>query len=131
MSNDREHPSNIFFNSLAGGDFDRAYDVLTDDAVIWHNFDNKEQTAPENRAVLERFYDVLQNWAYAVQSRDDFTGGFVQRHRLTGVVGAQRINIPICVVGRLRDGKIARLDEYFDPAGLLPVRNALMNAAKS
>lgn len=131
MADNQQHPSDIFFNALAAGDFDKAYGVLTDDAVVWHNFDNKEQTVAENRAVLGRFYDVLQDWVYHVQSRDDFADGFVQRHRLTGAVGAARIDIPVCVVGRLREGKIARLDEYFDPAGLLPVRNALMNAAKS
>jgi len=34
------------------------------------------------------------------------------------------VEIPVCIVARLRDGRIARIDEYLDPAAAAPLFEA-------
>lgn len=52
-----------------------------------------------------------------------FDGGFVQQHVLTGIrKDGVRASLPEVLVGRVRDGKIARLDEYLDSAHVAAFR---------
>jgi len=45
--------------------------------------------------------------------------GFVQQHVLTGTIASgAKLELPACMVGVVKDGRILRLDEYFDPAHL-------------
>jgi ketosteroid isomerase-like protein len=120
------HIADRFFGAIERGEIAALAQLCTEDAVVWHNFDEREQTAAENRSILERFATVMKQWRYCVRTRNVFPDGFVQQHVLTGIVGGSvPISIPICVVGRVRDGRIARIDEYFDPARLAPVRECL------
>jgi ketosteroid isomerase-like protein len=106
---------NAFFDAYQ----DRRVDILdqlyADDCVIWHNVFGRDTTRDEN---LEKFHD-----SYAGQRRrtyDDrtintFHDGFVIQYTLHGVMNSgHRGALWICIVGRVRDGKITRIDEYMD-----------------
>ena len=51
---------------------------------------------------------------------DVFAGGFVQQHvlRATRVRDGAKVALAACLVCRVHDGKITRLDEYFDSAAV-------------
>jgi len=123
------HPADRFYGAIARQDFKEAAEAVTEDAIIWHNRDSKEQSAAENREILKRFAKVMFNWTYTVQHRSDFPGGFVEEHVFSAdLADGRKVTMPVCVVGHVREGKIARINEYFDPAALQPVREAAEKA---
>jgi ketosteroid isomerase-like protein len=92
--------------------------VYWPDAVIWHNHDNKEQTVQQNMKVLAAMDRFVTDRTYADRRRFVFDGGIVQQHVLRGVRrrDGEHVQLHACVVVSVRDGRIARLDEYIDSA---------------
>jgi ketosteroid isomerase-like protein len=52
-----------------------------------------------------------------------FDGGFVHQHVLSGTrKDGARLSLPACLVCEVKDGRITRLDEYFDSARVAEFR---------
>ena len=61
-----------------------------------------------------RFYT-----AWTLSGLRVFDGGFVQQHELRGVrQDGVAVRLAACIVCAVEDGRITRLDEYFDSAQL-------------
>jgi ketosteroid isomerase-like protein len=87
------------------------------DARIWHNFDGIEQSVDENMRSLAWMDKRLSKRKYEIVARHAFAGGFVQQHVLTGTLNnGAAFRMPACIVVQVRDGLIARLEEYLDTA---------------
>jgi len=85
------------------------------DARIWHNFDGVAQTLEENLATLAFVERRLSNRKYEIVARHAFAGGYVQQHVLTGALNnGAPFRMPACLVVQVKDGRIARVDEYLD-----------------
>jgi ketosteroid isomerase-like protein len=107
-----------FFGSLQTCDLAVLRDCLTDDAVVWHSFDRIEM----------RPDDVAKSWE-AMAARFTERGvadvrcqptptGYVQQHLfVVRNADGSRKAWPVCLVVRINDGRIARLDEYIDLSG--------------
>ncbi len=106
-----------FFDSVETGDIDTLVACYAPDARIWHNTDGAEQTPAENARTLQGFVRAIAHRRYINRRLDVFDGGFVHRHDLEAV-GADSVprRLPACIVCQVTDGKITRLDEYFDSA---------------
>jgi ketosteroid isomerase-like protein len=123
MSEQQVHPyvqllDRITAAALAGDATD-LFDIYADDAVIWHNHDNREQTVAQNARLLERMPQWVADREYADRRIQVFEGGVVQQHVLTGtrISTGEPIALHACVVVKVNDeGKITRLDEYIDSA---------------
>jgi ketosteroid isomerase-like protein len=97
----------------------RRVDVLArlyaDDCIVWHNVFGRETSGHDN---LERFHDSYRGQrrrTYDDRTIDAFHDGFVVRYTLAGVqTNGHRGALWICIVGRCRDGRITRIDEYMD-----------------
>jgi len=114
-----ERLARAFFDAIESGDFGKIRDTYASDAVIWHNFDGKESTRQENLATLDGFIKAVPTRRYTQRRLDVFDGGFVQRHRLVGKLpNGKEVGLDACVVCTVRNGRITRLDEYFDSAAL-------------
>ena len=101
------------------GDATDLYRIYADDAVIWHNTDNREVTVAQNARVLEAMPRWVKNRQYADRRIQVFEGGVVQQHTLTGtrISDGERVAMHACVVVLVNDeGRITRLDEYLDSA---------------
>jgi ketosteroid isomerase-like protein len=108
-----------FFDAIERGDIGKVRDTYASDAVIWHNFDGKESTRDENLATLNGFIKAVPTRRYTERKLDVFDSGFVQRHLLVGnLAGGKEVSLAACVVCQVDDGRITRLDEYFDSAAL-------------
>jgi ketosteroid isomerase-like protein len=95
------------------------------DARIWHNFDGVEQSVDENMRSLGWMDKRLSGRKYEIVARHAFAGGFVQQHVLTGTLNnGEPFRMPACIVVTLKDGLIARLDEYLDTAHTKALRLA-------
>src|SRR5215472_17384369 len=114
-----ERLARAFFDAIESGDFGKIRDTYARDAVIWHNFDGKESTREENLATLDGFIKAVPSRRYTQRRLDVFGGGFVQRHLLIGkLASGKEVSLAACVVCSVKDGRINRLDEYFDSAAL-------------
>ena len=101
------------------GDGSDLFNIYTEDAVIWHNHDNREQTVAQNVKLLERMPQWVADRDYADRRIHVFEGGAVQQHVLKGtrISTGEPIALHACVVIAVNDeGRITRLDEYIDSA---------------
>ena len=108
-----------FVAAIEAGDADAVADAYADDAEIWHNTDGKIQTKAENVATIAGFVTFLNPRQYTELRITETTDGYVQQHTLVGTYGGDKeFRLPACLIVKLADGKIVRLDEYFDSATL-------------
>lgn len=108
----------------------RAYDEMLDDiyakdARIWHNVDDIHQTPEENVAEIRRVADLVVKWTYDLTKRIDYDGGFVQQFipNLT-LQDGRTFKLYVCGIFTVADGKIARLEEYYDLMSLQALADA-------
>lgn len=91
--------------------------IYTADAVVWHNYDDLEQSRDDNIAAISGYPKLFKSFAYANIRRAFFDGGFVQQHVARGVkASGQSFEVPVCMVVTVRGDRISRIDEYFDSA---------------
>lgn len=117
--NKTAHLANRFFDAIEAGDIAAVADCYADDAVIWHNTDGQESSKIENLSILADFVRQLPVRRYEDRRLTVTADGFVQQHtlRCPRRDGSPR-ELHAVLVCQVRDGRIARLDEYFDSAQL-------------
>lgn len=104
-----------FFDAIEQGDLDRVTQLYAADVVVWHNADEIATTREENLAVLRRVTAILHDRCYADRRVAVYETGFVQQHVLLGrLAGGEVFRLPACIVCAVHDGRITRLDEYYD-----------------
>jgi ketosteroid isomerase-like protein len=115
-----------FFDGLEQGDISILRRVYAPDVEIWHNTDGLTQTLEENEATLQGFVSRISDRKYSQRRTEAFPGGFVQQHVLTGVRrDGVKVALPACIVCRVKDGRVTRLDEYFDSAAVEQFRRVM------
>jgi len=90
--------------------------IYADDAALWHNFDQRDQTVDENLATLADLHRRLADLRYTEIRRFLSPGGFVQQHVLTGTAKGGPVRMPAMIRFWVTDGRITRLEEYLDTA---------------
>ncbi len=114
-----------FFDCVEAGDIDGLVACYAPDAIIWHNTDGLEQGPADNAATLRGFVAHISSRLYDERRVHAFPGGFVHQHVLRGVRrDGVAVSLPACLVCQVRDGRITRLDEYFDSAQVATFRGA-------
>lgn len=100
------------------GDPSDLFDIYAPDAVIWHNHDNRTQTVERNAKMLAALAEWVSDRKYTERQVTAFEGGAVQQHVLRGtrISTGEPVALHACVVIKVVDGKITRLDEYIDSA---------------
>jgi ketosteroid isomerase-like protein len=106
-----------FIDAIERGDADAVRACYAPDAKIWHNTDKIEQTVDQNVKSVAWFGRKLPKRNYRIVRREALKDGFLQQHVLEAELpdgGAWSLSA--CVVIRMKDGLITRLDEYIDSA---------------
>lgn len=115
-----------FFDAVERGDIDAVYDCYHPDARIWHNTDGVEQTRDENAQTLRGFVARMSERTYANRRLRVFDRGFVHQHDLKALrADGAWVTLPACIVCEVTEGKIVRLDEYFDSAHVAAFRKVI------
>jgi ketosteroid isomerase-like protein len=116
------------FAAIEAGDVDAVRDCYTDDVTIWHNFDQRDQSGPDNLATLAWMVGRLNDRRYEIVRRELLGdgGSLLQQHVLHGTVAATgaRLVMPAAMIITGRDGRISRLEEYLDTAQAAVLRGA-------
>lgn len=111
------------FGAIERGDYDAVDGMWADDVTVWHTGDSQDNDRIRALKVIRWFLDNTTQRNYEILDRRCFDGGFVQQHvlRATRSNGAS-IEMRVCIVIRVdAEGRIARIDEYFDPAEMAPL----------
>lgn len=106
-----------FVGAIQTGDTATVRACYAPDAKLWHNNDGIEQTVDQNMKVLDWFIRTLPDRNYRVLRREALPDGFMQQHILEATLpDGTKWAMDACVVVRMKDGVITRLDEYIDSA---------------
>ena len=116
MSDDALALAERFFSAVERGDLEAVKAIYAPDARIWHSHDLKEQGVQENLRVLGWMARNLSNRRYNVHRRVAIPGGFLQQHTLEATTARGPFSMPACIVVEVKNGRIARLEEYLDSA---------------
>ncbi|MCU0268852.1 MAG: nuclear transport factor 2 family protein [Acidimicrobiales bacterium] len=108
--------------AIESADLDALQACYHPDLVTWTNTGGEVDRARSLemvgwlcRKLADRHYDVHRRVA--------LPDGFLQQHVLRGTAPDGRaVAMPACIVGIVRDGRIARMDEYLDPTALSALR---------
>lgn len=112
-----------FFDGVEDGNIGILREVYAPDVEIWHNTDGLVQGLEDNVVALTGLVSRISDRKYENRRTEAFPGGFVQQHVLTGKrKDGARVSLPACLVCMVTDGRITRLDEYFDSAGVAEFR---------
>jgi len=119
---DKAELAEALFEALAAGDDERVRALCTADVQIQQN--NSPAMDLDSLLELSRsVHRVVNDFRYEGARRSETAGGFVEEHRVCGVLpDGSQLDLAVCVVGDVRDGRICGLREYLDmaaAAGLL------------
>ena len=116
-----------FINATAAGDLETVAAMYAPDAVIAINVMPRPLGPDAGLAVLAELHERAASVRYEVLEVIPTEQGYVQRHILHVVVPArgeqaeQALAVPACLVVRVEDDRITRLDEYLDSAQVAPL----------
>jgi ketosteroid isomerase-like protein len=103
-----------FFDAYENKRVDVLDRLYSDDCIIWHNVFGKDTTRDENLEAMRNDRGQRRR-TYDDRTINAFSDGFVIQYTLNGVMhDGHRGSMPIAIVGRVRDGRITRIDEYMD-----------------
>ena len=106
-----------FVGAIQSGDTATVRACYHPDAKLWHNNDGIEQTVDQNMKVLDWFIRALPDRNYRVTRLEALPDGFMQQHILEATLpDGTKWAMDACVVVRMENGVITRLDEYIDSA---------------
>jgi ketosteroid isomerase-like protein len=104
-----------FFDAYEDKRVDILERVLADDCVIWHNVFGRETSKQDNLSHYHDSYRGQRRRTYDDRIVNTFHDGFVIQYQLHGVMtNGHTGSLWICIVARVRDGQITRIDEYMD-----------------
>lgn len=115
--------ANRLFGAIERGEYDTVAAMWAHDVTVWHTGDTQDKDRVRALKVIQWFMNVTTTRSYEILDRQYFDGGFVQQHvlrasRSDGTSIEMRVCIMIKVDG---EGRITRVDEYFDPADMTPL----------
>ncbi|WP_374346322.1 nuclear transport factor 2 family protein [Phenylobacterium sp.] len=106
-----------FVGAIQSGDTATVRACYHPDAKLWHNNDGVEQTVDQNMKVLDWFIRALPDRNYRVLRLEALPDGFMQQHVLEATLpDGTKWAMDACVVVKMENGVITRLDEYIDSA---------------
>ena len=117
-----------FLSAIGKGDAAAVRGCYAPDAAIWHNHDGLEQSVDQNIKLMEWMARKLPDRRYRLVRREVLNDGFMQQHVLEATLpDGSAWSMAACVIVRIKDGLIVRLEEYLDSAAA----NAMTDAVRS
>jgi len=107
---------------LLAGDVEGMGAIYADDIVVFRNFDERELVRKQVMKVVAWLVANVRELRYEGVHIEATERGYVQRHILRGKgPNGAELRVHTCLVVGVRDGRVARMDEYFDSAQMAPL----------
>ncbi len=122
---DNAEIAKALFDAIARNDAASVRGLCADNMSVRQN-----NGPPMSLATMLNFssavYAVAKDFHYAEAVRAATVYGFVEEHAVRGVLpGGKGLDLTVCVVADVNDGKITQLREYFDSAAAADLITAL------
>lgn len=114
--------SDRFFAAATANDIDALRALYAEEARIWHNWDDHEQDVEENLTSLAGIPQRYDSFGYDDVRTVDLPDGFLRQHDILAERAGRSVRVPAILRGYVSDGRITRIEEYFDLGQLSPVR---------
>jgi ketosteroid isomerase-like protein len=101
------------FDAAEKNDFKLFRSLFTDDAVVWHNFDDHDQPVDETIARLKELGVGAVSREYIDRRYVEIAGGAVAQHTVRRLQASGEV-VKIFAMARIyiTSGKISRIEEY-------------------
>ena len=107
------------FAAIERGEVSALAAMWSDDVIVWRLGGGRERDKPRALGVIDWFVANTTSRRYEVLDRQVFDGGFVQQHVLHAATpNGTPVSFRACLIVRVADGRVTRIDEYLDPAYL-------------
>ena len=115
--------ANRLFGAIERGDYAEIESLWADGVAVWHSGDQADNDRVLALKVIRWFLRNTTTRRYEILDRQFFDGGFVQQHILhADATHGASLRLRVCIVIKVgADGRITRIDEYFDPADMAPL----------
>ncbi|TDB91744.1 nuclear transport factor 2 family protein [Actinomadura sp. 7K534] len=107
-----------FFRLVEAGDIEAVSALYHDDVTVWHNYDDVDQTKDENLTTLGSIADRYDKFGYAQPRHTALEDGFLRQHVIEVERSGRSASIPAILRVYVEDGRIRRIEEYFDRSKL-------------
>lgn len=103
-------------DAIASLNADNIRAIYADDVVVWHPAFDQEMGKVENTALLAQLFAISHDLRYEEVRRHPIADGIIQQHVLTGSLrdGTDLPRLQVCMIIKISDGLITRIEEYFD-----------------
>jgi ketosteroid isomerase-like protein len=119
---DKRRLAVAYATATRAGDVEALAAISEPDAVVWHNHDGVEVSLERSARTLAWLHRTVPDLSWEDVAMILTADGFVWRALLTGTAPGGRLRAHTCAVVTLSDaGRVARADEYLDPAALAPL----------
>jgi ketosteroid isomerase-like protein len=95
-------------------DLARIGELLADDCIVWRNYEQVEHPKNAYLSMLAGDHKAVSGLRHGQLQLLVHADGFVEQAMLEGQAAAGPLSAPVCRITRLKDGKISRIDEYYD-----------------
>jgi uncharacterized protein len=107
------------FRAVEEADLEALGELYAADAVLTNNLGPDTMGPAEVKALVAGLIEKIPDYSYGEVRSEPTPSGFVRRHVLSGTSPAgERFAVAACCVAEVVDGRVRRLDEYLDSAGL-------------
>jgi ketosteroid isomerase-like protein len=126
---DAEAIAERLFAAISAGDFDQIREVYAPDAVIFNNHTPGTIGVEDLITMLTHMKGAVERMWFEPVRTQVTAMGFVDQHITHFITykGATA-TLPSCMVVGVRDGRIASVEEYADPADMTPLMAELTDA---
>ncbi|MBT8114877.1 MAG: nuclear transport factor 2 family protein [Arenicella sp.] len=120
-----EQLAEALFDAFAAGDADKVRQLCAPDFEAHQNNGELITLEPLLQFALA-VYGVVSNFRYDQAVRSATDSGFVEEHQVRGTLpDGSELDLAVCVVAEVSDGKVTRIREYFDTADAAGLVEAL------
>lgn len=97
--------------------------VYADHIIVWNNNGCQPMSKAESIAILGAVFRISSRLEYVNVRQQPIVGGILQQHCLVGTFadGAEMPPLEACILFTVADGRITRIEEYFDLSGYGPI----------
>lgn len=101
-------------------------DIYTPDATVWNNLTGADQSHASVGGIIRMLQTALADLRFDDVSVHAWADGFCVQYTVAATLrDGSEVRAPACGVAAVRDGRIARFQEYVDSAQAAPLALAL------
>jgi ketosteroid isomerase-like protein len=116
MNSQANAVANAFGAAIHARSCEQLLAIYADDIVVWHGSTGQAMGKSANAAMLSGVFRLTSELEYINIRRHPIEDGVIQQHRLIGrfADGKALPDLEACLIIKVRNGLIERIEEYFD-----------------